>query len=703
MNFSFLVFLSETQSSFKAGPNSATFNVKECTANLSFTIMNEEYCLLSLSYLNGFYCSPVVSIQAFSRHFDADSKISLQKVASKDNIAIEFNAEGIPETLAFCMLQSKTKSYLTLDLKKIEVGSLIIDYYQPQSCRNFILGEAESLESIPVVRKMISDLKEISVKVDNQDCLIADFNCRINNLHIEHNHQNADIDAAKDQELEVSSFKNTLNEVTESLEDVKIKLAKLKNKLIEVELSSNSHHEESSAILEELRQYVQNLEISSKNIFKNVLEYNASLTSYKQELNHTAIKISEDLASLDHKFQNEIISLKSNQSAFIESPSNFGDKTNAIHNCPLSFQQYNVQVLKIENELSFLKDQLSTILHITERFKDLCIAGKIDKLIENNELRIMGSAIPQEGNELSNLKEIVRIQGYSSVNYEIHHDKEFICVVNLSESEYIVGCSDGSYEIRYKSTHSVKYESPSLHTALIRVMIIVDSMLITGSYDFTIRIWNLNEKDQKFSPLLGHKDIIISLVHLKENMIASGSCDKFIIIWDISSFTIICNIADSTLGPVYGLIKYDQGDFISVSSDGSIRFWVTKDKTCWKEVASKRINSDQCLRSVCSLTKDIIAVGTMSGEICVWDIEKKQVHYLIGHTGMINKIVALDKNLIASCSDDRTIRIWDIQTFRQIMVLNGHKSYVWGIITLNEFQFLSVSSDCRIRIWGQGR
>lgn len=305
--------------------------------------------------------------------------------------------------------------------------------------------------------------------------------------------------------------------------------------------------------------------------------------------------------------------------------------------------------------------------------------------------------------ELVKIKEIVRLQGYYTAHREIMCNKELISIVSLNNSEYAVGCSDGTYEIRYKSNHTIKYSSNPVHTNMIRAIICVEDMLITASYDFTIRISSLENASRHFPPLLGHSDIVISLAHIKDNFIVSSSCDKFIIIWDIEKIEMICKLSDSTLDSAYGLVGFGDFSFLSASNDGSIRLWYTQDRNVWKEDFSKRIILNQCLRSICYISSKLVAVGSASGEINILNMESKQIDFLVGHIGMINKIELLDQNLIVTCSDDSTLRIWDLNLFKELLVLQGHKSYVWATIKLSEYQFLSISSDKSMRIWGLDR
>ena len=56
--------------------------------------------------------------------------------------------------------------------------------------------------------------------------------------------------------------------------------------------------------------------------------------------------------------------------------------------------------------------------------------------------------------------------------------------------------------------------------------------IASGSCDKTIKIWK--KKDNQFElvqTITGHSDSVLTLIKLKEDEIASGSCDKTIKIW----------------------------------------------------------------------------------------------------------------------------------------------------------------------------
>ncbi|AYV83748.1 MAG: WD40 repeat-like protein [Hyperionvirus sp.] len=80
-----------------------------------------------------------------------------------------------------------------------------------------------------------------------------------------------------------------------------------------------------------------------------------------------------------------------------------------------------------------------------------------------------------------------------------------------------------------------------------------------------------------------------------------------------------------------------------------------------------------------------------------WRTGKYEEVILHGHTGRINA-VSCGANILVSCSEDKTIRVWHIPTRECLHVLHGHTKPITDV-RFDEKEVISSSLDGSIRIW----
>lgn len=98
----------------------------------------------------------------------------------------------------------------------------------------------------------------------------------------------------------------------------------------------------------------------------------------------------------------------------------------------------------------------------------------------------------------------------------------------------------------------------------------------------------------------------------------------------------------------------------------------------------------------------LVNAGTVMGGVIIWDLYKQEIkHNLTGHEGSIFYVTTSDNGkLIASCSDDRSIRLWDNETGKELSVGWSHTARIWNLKFFNNDQnLISVSEDCTCRVW----
>ena len=137
---------------------------------------------------------------------------------------------------------------------------------------------------------------------------------------------------------------------------------------------------------------------------------------------------------------------------------------------------------------------------------------------------------------------------------------------------------------------------------------------------------------------------------------------------------------------------------ITTSTD-TIYFWNIDQQSVTKEI--KTHHKITCLDL--SYYRNILAVGLSNNTIMFYDIETGLVvnKKLKGHLGEINNICFLkdDANLLVSCSEDRTVRIWDIRNGKQLNQIT-HDNGVKKVVHSNDNKlFASFDRSGNVKIW----
>lgn len=92
----------------------------------------------------------------------------------------------------------------------------------------------------------------------------------------------------------------------------------------------------------------------------------------------------------------------------------------------------------------------------------------------------------------------------------------------------------------------------------------------------------------------------------------------------------------------------------------------------------------------------------LSHEITLWTSTGELLGILSGHTDHVRSTAfSADSRLLASGSNDRTVRVWDCETKRHLMTLQGHTGIVFEVqfATERQREIFSFSSDGTVCIW----
>jgi WD40 repeat protein len=72
-----------------------------------------------------------------------------------------------------------------------------------------------------------------------------------------------------------------------------------------------------------------------------------------------------------------------------------------------------------------------------------------------------------------------------------------------------------------------------------------------------------------------------------------------------------------------------------------------------------------------------------------------------GHSGYVNSVaVTPDGRWVVSASSDNTLKVWELQSGREVITIEGHSASVNGVaLTPDDRRAVSASRDKTIRVW----
>lgn len=187
--------------------------------------------------------------------------------------------------------------------------------------------------------------------------------------------------------------------------------------------------------------------------------------------------------------------------------------------------------------------------------------------------------------------------------------------------------------------------------------------------------------------LRGHTNGIMCL-QFDDNILATGSYDATIKIWDINTGEEIRTLAGHTAG--VRCLQFEDNRLFSGGLDRTIRLWN------WKTGELLRTFPGHT-GGIVSLhfANNILATGSMDHTIRVWNFPDKSTFNLKGHTDWVNAVkIDGPSRTIFSASDDCTVRLWDLDTKRCLKVFHGHVGQVQQVLPMPpEFELDDEESD----------
>ena len=227
------------------------------------------------------------------------------------------------------------------------------------------------------------------------------------------------------------------------------------------------------------------------------------------------------------------------------------------------------------------------------------------------------------------------------------------------------------------------------------------NQLIVGQNFEGIHIISLEEKREIGSLKLGDAAIFDIQVDGSDAFIATGDGQLYQI--DLDQLTVVKRLAPSyqsartiSLTEEYLIVGFSD-NFVRVFDRGHDLHLVTEFEAHSISVFSTQVDHD----------RGLLITGSRDAHVKAWTLgsweEKKDV---VAHMYAINHIAySLDNRHFVTCSMDKSIKVWDAETFRLLKVIDkarhaGHGTSVNKLLWMPYQNFLvSCSDDRSIAVW----
>ncbi|GAM17186.1 hypothetical protein SAMD00019534_003610, partial [Acytostelium subglobosum LB1] len=350
-------------------------------------------------------------------------------------------------------------------------------------------------------------------------------------------------------------------------------------------------------------------------------------------------------------------------------------------------------------ENDFLK---KSIIQLTSRFDQLALKleAKTNKFEAN--LRHLQASLEATQNQLSEsmidlsvLKKNTNMEGVEIVDLKIPqlkckgtftgHNGPIWCMT-VTNGMLISGSSDTTIKVWDLATLKCK-QMLSGHTGIVHALAVIGNRLFSGSSDQTIRVWDL-ETYECLAVLTDHDNTVCALV-VTAGHLFSGSY-QHIKVWDLTTFECV----QSLKGHNHWVraLTVSNGFLIS-GAYGVVKIWDLGDFECIHTIQG----GCGSIYSLAVANRKLLA-GTYENTIVVWDLETYEIiSKLSGHIGAVYTL-AVSGQRFFSGSYDSTIKVWDANSLICVQTLNRHTSSVDSLVVHSGCVF-SGSADNSIKVW----
>lgn len=240
-------------------------------------------------------------------------------------------------------------------------------------------------------------------------------------------------------------------------------------------------------------------------------------------------------------------------------------------------------------------------------------------------------------------------------------DSSTSCLLFVSNTLLVSGMKNGKIEMRDCDSNFSLLHSVHTHTDKITNVLKLSSSskLISASLDSKIIVWT--DKLEIHAIFEGHSNGVTCLtMSNSRNIIASGSSDCLICLWDVQLLTLITTLKGHSKNVNCLAFNHNDTKIVTGSDDRTLRLWNISDSSLiWS------LNFSDSIKTVNFIRKDIFIAGIHCSQkqLKSWNIGAGDcVREFNGHTHAVMCALVIDAHRVVTGSRDGTVKLWQSET-----------------------------------------
>lgn len=339
-----------------------------------------------------------------------------------------------------------------------------------------------------------------------------------------------------------------------------------------------------------------------------------------------------------------------------------------------------------------------------------------DKVFRANKIQFYEKIYHDGSNFLDNLENLKNINSSFPKYYKTlkNHSSSVNYISKLSDGRLISCSDDNSINIYKKDSYELELSIKEHKSSVYSFSELKDGKIISCSQDKTMKIIKLSDdgKYQIIQELLGHNSYVYKAIEIKENVLVSISYDKTMKLWKLNNekkFENILTVVFQKNNSNCNILKISNDEIVTSScSDYCIKFWNSNNFSNLAKIENVSIGST--FNSMCLLDNNILCIaGTDSKGFYLINIFSHQlIKNIIGPKAIYSITKCIDGLYLCSIVDENNIYSlakyeYDFEKrFLKKVVenKNAHDNYsINSCIEINKRMIASCSNDYSIKLW----